>query len=421
MGPLHLVGLPDEILLRMLFLAFHSHRGVQKTGIIELLCTCKSLHARFGGILFTLRPIVLKNSSLPDTIFGPKSARRRPPQSSHLSESDIQRLFNSKQLMLSVRVANVLTSSRLVGSLGPSTVSSVSHVFSYNEHDTLLESSLPSFVRLHTLVISGRCLKPLSFLFNAPRSLKNFGLIFENRGGLFKGSFSQQAALFLEKVAEKNPFCFELQGFKVACDRPISHSSIHPILMSSRARRATDLYSEYYRSRRVLRFENRNLERKSALLKFGLLLYRMVDVFRETLTLIETEKVDLALVFSPFLMQKVQQNYALAASQLHLHGFKAYDYRFPCLKMLVADNASYTRTEAWMALLQQANLDVRQGHHLVVALHNSISRLLMVKLAKKRVVGEEEEEDVEEEIRWHYLPDPEAVLGRMKARLGVWR
>lgn len=354
-------------------------------------------------------------------------------KNSLLSEADAKRLLSSEQLMRGVRVAHVLCISKLAAPVATSTISKIWHDFKYNEHDDLLQKSLSSFIRLHTLVISGSCLKPLSFLFNGPASLKNFGFVIHQKGRGFKKTLYQQAARFLAILAEKGPFRFQLEGLKIASDEPISQSSIHPIFVSRRAMRAEDFYNAYFGSRRVLKFEKFRLETRKGLITFGLALYKVLDSFRETLTLIETEQVDMALVFNAHLMQKINENHALSSSQFHLHGFESYNYCFPRLKMMSLDNASYSRIDAWVEFLQQSNLDVREKHHLVLALHYSIGRLLMVKLVKRKVVLEAQREEESgggnegesgnengSVIPWYYLTHTDEMLRGMKRNLGVW-
>lgn len=134
---------------------------------------------------------------------------------------------------------------------------------------------------------------------------------------------------------------------------------------------------------------------------FGLIIYKLLDKFRNSLKSIELEKVDFSLIFNSSMV-----NWAL-------HKI-IYNFQFPTLRLLVVDNISSLKLSTWIKAFQEGNSSFRNDKPLFIVMHDELSGYLHTK-----TVGSHDGSNRGIHQRWLHSKDALKTMRNIRLELDI--
>ncbi|CUM65331.1 uncharacterized protein PRCAT00002966001 [Priceomyces carsonii] len=374
-----ILQLPEELIARILYFVHiesYQSKASHFGDLLSMLYTCKFLYYKFEYMIYTLKPLILKNKS-----------------KSSPGKSLLKKIASNCLIQQRIRVLSIEDSV-------PQKRFLVNFLFKDQVSEDLILDNLQSLLGLRTLVISSHSGSITKYLLNAPSSLTSFELHLETTF-----STNLRFRYTLESIIEQinlldsiKDFNFSLQNIKITSSRPIVKSKIHSIFLLGSFRIDEDydnLAANYFNSSIVRKFDKFNHPRKQILHNFGHLVHRILTLNKSSLKSIELQQFDFALIMGR-------------------HSKVETVFLFPTLKLLLIDNISLLWRDAWLAQFQMKNRTFRNGRPLFIVIDNKVTGTLMLKptlqLSSTRAI----------DTPWSILTDPEATIKEIKEKLGIF-
>lgn len=365
------------------------------TDLLNMLYTCKELYENYIYMAYTMRPLVLKDDSVSlFNLFNLKKYR------THGSKC-MKYIGSQRSIRDNTRALNVITSPSLFYRKYKveegEAVSEFAEPFKLTRFDLLLHLHLPQFRILHTLNIRGRHIKLLLYFCFLPESLKSISLFIDYKEHSFNNY--QELNAILQAIENKSTNA-ALENFLVYSNNPIMQTRIHSNFYLVKGKPVIT-YNEYFSTQVVSKYEKYNFRRKKGLVVFGLIMYKLLDKFRNSLKSIELEKVDFALIFNSSIVNSTFRKIT-------------YNFHFPTLRLLAVDNISSLKLNTWIKAFQEDNSSFRNDKPLFIVMHDELSGYLHTK-----TVGSHSGLPRGIHQRWLHSKDPLKTMRNIKLDLDI--
>lgn len=363
--------------------------------LLNMLYTCKELYENYIYMAYTIRPLILKDDSA--GIFNFFNSKKNTKHGSKC----MKYIGSQRSIRDNTRALNIITSSSLFNKKfkhkGGVPASELAGQIKLTRFDLLLHLYLPQFRILHTLNIRGRHIKLLLYFCFLPESLKSLSLFIDYKEPSFNNY--QELNSILQAIENKNTNT-ALENFQVYSNNPIMQTRIHSNFYLVKGKPVIT-YREYFSTQVVSKYEKYNFKRKKGLMIFGLIIYKLLDKFRNSLKSIELEKVDFSLIFNSSMV-----NWAL-------HKI-IYNFQFPTLRLLVVDNISSLKLSTWIKAFQEGNSSFRNDKPLFIVMHDELSGYLHTK-----TVGSHDGSNRGIHQRWLHSKDALKTMRNIRLELDI--
>lgn len=398
-----ILDLPTMVIRRILYFVCTSSGsrsgsdGLKQTSnignLLNMLFTCKELYESYLYMAYTIDPLMLKDDR--GHLLG--MFRRKKM----LGLDRLQLISTNEAMRNNIRVLNVMTTcSRMARyprheelDMAPL----LRETFKLTEFDMILQRNLPRFKILHSLNLSGRNIKMISYLCHLPQNLKSISLFIDFKEHNFNNSEELEEMLSIIEKTEKHP---TIENFQVYSDNPIMQTRIHSNLYLGKTKTPA-LYTDYFSTQVVARFEKLNFKRKRGLVLLGMIIYVLLDKFRHSLKSIELEKLDCALIFNSSIDSTIIRPLE-------------YNFQFPRLRLLLVDSISSIKLNTWIKEFQDFNLSFRNEKPLFIAIRDELSGYLHTKTATQQQNHPNGRKE-----KWLHTKDPRRVLEKIKLDLEI--